>query len=523
MVFITAPLWSQILPVEGSRLHYRIIGFLPPDAEQTIKYEIEVAMGNIHSEDSFKKNIISRFSGASKHITGEVPSFGSAYTWRAVYYKKKSTKTYSPLYHFTTSVIPEADTNFCRLRIIKPALAYKDAYVFIDGHGVLYDMSGSPVWFVPDIDGSPYQNSQLRDLKLTPQGTITFLLNDHAYEINYAGEILWRGPDNGLVSGNGTEQYHHELTRLSNGHYMVLGNEQVLWSQNHLFYSKDSMPLSVVPDPQLLPSANQKTFFGTIIEYDEKGSVVWSWKSSGYFIGSDVENYTPPNMMKVVDVHENAFYFDEKDSVIYVSFRNINRIVKLKYPGGNVIGAYGEKYQKGVPAKGNGFFCEQHGCKRSSDGYLLLFNNNVCNSEDKTLPEVLMMEEPVTYGDSLKIVWKFGCTDDEVHADPMVNKIKERRMKSDNNRGVRPNVAQMKIKPNSGGNVIELPDHSIFVAMNTQYGKVFIVSRDKQLLWSAVPEKFNPRDNAWYVSPVQYRASMITDQKLLENLVWQSK
>ena len=41
------------------------------------------------------------------------------------------------------------------------------------------------------------------------------------------------------------------------------------------------------------------------------------------------------------DVHENAFFFDEKNKVIYISFKYISTIIKLKYPEGIVLNTYG--------------------------------------------------------------------------------------------------------------------------------------------------------------------------------------
>ncbi len=40
-----------------------------------------------------------------------------------------------------------------------------------------------------------------------------------------------------------------------------------------------------------------------------------------------------------------------------------------------------------------------------------------------------------------------------------------------------------------GGNVIELPDGSLFSCMGGSYSKVFIVNMNKEILWSALPEK----------------------------------
>jgi hypothetical protein len=214
---------AQIMPKEGSVLNYRLAGFSSPEAGNNV---IEVADGNYYSEDSFKKNIVKTFHCNGGKIIGEVPFWGRNYTWRA----RMPAMAKSAFHHFSTGYIPELDSNHIRLRIIKPALKYKDTYVFLDGNRVLYDMKGHPVWYLPNISGLVAAHITIRDLKLTCKGTITFIAgsttNGKICEVNYNGDILWKGPDKGVVSKDDQENYHHQFTRLDNGHYMVLGSEQ---------------------------------------------------------------------------------------------------------------------------------------------------------------------------------------------------------------------------------------------------------------------------------------------------------
>ena len=476
-------LLAQILPIEGKALHYRLIGYSFPSEQQIINYKLEIAAGNCITEDSFKKNIIKTISAKKNKIIAEVPSFGSQYTWRVIYTGKNSTATKSEFHHFSTTIVSNIDTTVTRLRIIKPAVKYKDAYVFLDGNRALYDITGNPIWYLPNIEDSFKGNGMLSDIKLSPQGTITFLLKDQAYEINY---------NNGAISGETSEHYHHEFTRLNNGHYMVLGNEFRLYSGN-ISPSIDTGSRMANDDKIKQGNKNPfhpKTEFGTLIEYDAKGNVTWSWKSSDYFIGSDLEYYKPPNRTPVIDVHENSFFFDEKNKTIYISFRNISRIIKIKYPEGTVLNTYGEIYKPGIPEKGNGLFCNQHSCRISQSGNLYLFNNNFCNMGD---PSVIMMQEPAPGKGNLKIVWEYKCPVDDTYA----------------------------AKFPSGGNAIELPDQSMFVSTGSQYNKLFIVSRDKKLLWSAVPEQ-NTRGNGKWNSIHQYKACIIS-RKELEHLIWNAK
>jgi len=484
---------AQVLPAEGSKLNYRLIGFSFPARPQTSEYKIEIAEGTYTTKSSFEKNIIKKEDCKTNKKIIEVPSFGTEYTWRVVY-KGSSTAMNNDLHHFTTKTIPDVDIDVCRLRVLKGAQAYNDAYVFVDGNNALYDMAGKPVWF-PYIKGLDSVQS-LRDMKLTPRGTITFVLGDQAFEINYNGDVLWRAPNNGAVSGDSWEHYHHELTRLKNGHYMILGNE---WALSKLPDATDPS-MHIINDDKGKPegdnAAYKRIFLGTVIEYGDTGNVVWSWKSSNYFIGSDVDNYRNPNPKDKynIDVHENSFFFDEAAKNMYISFKSLNRIIKVKYPEGNVLAAYGEIYQPEQPATGNGLFCGQHCCLHSQDGTLLVYNNNSCNPT--SVPQIIALEEPASANEGLKKVWEYQCTTED---------------SSDN--------SQLKYGWPSGGNIVQLPDNSLFACMGGTYSKVFIVNHDKKVLWSALPERWYPDQKKW-LPATGYRASIITNYKAFEALVW---
>ena len=83
---------------------------------------------------------------------------------------------------------------------------------------------------------------------------------------------------------------------------------------------------------------------------------------------------------------------------------------------------------------------------------------------------------------------------------------------SDNGAGKTPRKGRY----DKGGNVLELPDSSLFVSV--PFGSIFIVNRSKEVLWSAVCEKRKLSQPNWD-EVVLYRASIIT-RKELERLIW---
>ena len=493
---------AQIFPAEGSTLNYRLIGFSFPGGKQQINYKVEIASGSHTSYSSFKKNIIKTVYCRKSKAIITVPAFGAQYTWRAVYPDKPGkTENNTVLNHFSTSAIPATDTSKYRLRIIKPAEKYKDAFVFVDATGVLYDMNGQPIWYLPNIDKST-GNEQLRDLKSTPFGTITFIKGSRIYEISYDGKVLWAKPDTGhedkkLDTINNL--FHHEFTRLANGHYMVMGSETMLCK----LPGKNDSSFFIVPDGRITGDSRlySKIPFGTITEFDENGNTAWTWSTWKYVMASDLIYNQSHN--SVTDLHDNSFFFDEKNKTVYISFKGVSRVIKIKYPAGNVVYTYGVIYdhtsnlkdQMDIQENRYAFFCGQHACRRSREGYLYVFNNGC----DLNAPShITKLTEPSGQNDTLNKVWDYLCDTDDLGQ-------------------------TLSLQPNSGGgNVEEMPDGSIFAAMGHQCNKVFIVNKRKEITWSAISEMRDPVANSWKIIP-SYRSSIVVSYKEIEKMIWNSE
>ena len=509
VLLVPLSLIARTTPEEGSKLNYRIIGFSFPDKEQAHNYKLQIAQGNYSDEKTFLEHVIVTENAKKNKIVAEVPEFGKQYTWRVIY--GGTTAANGELHHFSTLTSPDVDTAVMRMRITHASEQYKDSYVFVDCNKMLYDMNGKPVWFFPEIEGRNIDNIHLRDLKMSPYGTITSIVNGRIYELSYSSDsILWQGPANSDINMSVTaadQGYHHEFTRTANGHYMVMGFEQPYWEMPH---APDSSVYRSFADKIKFENGHyyQKMIFGTVLEYDSKGNVVWKWSGSDYFKTSDLSTRLLPNgMIDVNDTHANAFYLDEKTKTLFISFRDINRIIQVSYPGKEVLHTYGKRYS---PATGvdrdrhlaNGMYCGQHGCRISHEGNLYLFNNNNCHRV--SMPTVLMLKQPPAGKDTLEKVWEFEC--------PIDSGAERNRMGTFN----------------FGGDILELPDNNLFVCMGGTCGKLFIVNKDKQILWSAQPEKWDPSASQWTkdgstldnnMKEGAYRASIITRADL-ESLVW---
>jgi hypothetical protein len=485
--FLSVLIKAQAFPKEGATLNFRIIGFSDPVLKQATGYNIEIARGRYYSEDSFIRNKILTIPGKANRIIAEVPGFGAQYTWRISYAQKKYVIKSVGFHHFQTGTIPEIDSANFRFRVLQHAAKYKDAYVFLDINKALYNMKGEPVWYLPKTG-----NMLVRDLKTTHQNTITYVIDDKgAYEINYNGDSLWAGPNNIIENNDSIEHYHHEFTRLNNGHYMALAQNFKYWKSP----APGDSSLNIASAVEIKKADNNlysRTPMVSLIEYDRKGKVVWSWRASDHLIGSKLFYRTNATGAIQMTGHENSFYFDENSKVIYVSARNLNRILKIKYPEGNLLSVYGNcsSLPGSKSMAPDALFCGQHSVRVSKTKNLYLYDNNTCNPGQP--PYVVVFKEPG--GNALKKIWEFACPVDSIGAKGFP----------------------------SGGNVLELPGGELFVSDAFPDSKVFIVNMNKEILWSAVAEAWNATTKKW--EPVNiFRASIIPDSRKLEQLIWASE
>jgi hypothetical protein len=469
---------AQVTPAENAVLNYRLTGFaIPTKASKIIFY---VAAGRHNSFDAIKQNLVATAFSDSPRTLITLPSFSQEYTWYAEYTVGKTTHR-TAITHFATGNTSFADTNKYRLRILDSTRTHPELLFFSDCQRAMLNMRGEIVWYLPQIPGVLDTSMSVRDMKLTPQGTITFIANTKAYEVDYNGKLLWQAPDDGKVSGDTTEQYHHEFTRLANGNYMAAGNQMV----------KKYIPATLAErhsDNEHVKKEGDKYYcevlYGTLIEYNTQKEVVWQWKSVEHLHDSLLLTNAMFANQRIPGFHHNAFYFDEQQNCIYTSFRDINKIIKLAYPSGKVLGIFDV-----VDEHGNVLLKGQHAPRINSEGNLYLFNNNVeaGKREDKESAASILVTEPLGK-DHLRLKWQFNCNIDDQ---------------------ARPNAK-------GGGNVHELANKDMMACMGTS-NRIFIVGRDKKVDWNAVTEYKS--ENRWYPQS-NYRVFPIEDSSALHKLVF---
>lgn len=493
LMLFTIVVHGQLYPYQNAILHYRVVGFKDKPIRPRVKsYILEVAKGDVQAGPLFDNNILFKQTSKQREIVAEVPEWGALYSWRINELYEDGVLLYGEIWKFNTGMFPGIDTNSMRMRIIKDNGKYKNAYFMVDSRRGIFNAKGQLIWILPSIDGLQSDKMTVfRDLKTTRDSTMTFINIEDAIELTYQGKILWKGPTTEAVGGPKKSKYHHELTKLNKNKYLVMTGK------NCYFYKTDDVAnptIKQVSESDFMQNQNVNGYFQVQFSglemIDSNGNIVWQWNSIDHFDLQKLYTRKAPYANSNLDMHGNAFYFDEKNSCIYVSFKTMSQIVKVHYPDGKVMATYSGTSDKLL---GKNMFCHQHCCRLNSNQEIMVLNNNACDSLH--MPSVVMMK-PVGNTGAVTKVWEMvlptAC----------------------------PDSLALKIRDKSHfGTVTELPDHNYFVTISGPYSDMYIISRKKEILWHAIVEKYNIANNIWE-SASTYRASMIWDKKAMEALIW---
>jgi hypothetical protein len=431
---------QQVVPPDGGVITRTSVLFEVPEVigAKTYAYHIESSKGN--AIDLTDENHVTRVDNLS---------FGESYTWSATALDSSGKTVHTYHQEFSIGNSSYVDPSKTRFRILGSSTDAKlDGLVFLDYCRVAITPDGTPVWFLPEKESIEYK--RLRDVKLTPRGTVTYLDMLKCEELSLDGEVIWSNPKTGEFSGDSTDYYHHEFTRLSNGNYMVLGKQIV--PSDLVINGKqiNQLPLSV------------------IIEYSPEGEVVWTWSSNNYVKDEDILQVGQKVGVGNTFGHMNSCYVDEDAGVIYAGFRDLSCIVVIEKESGKVIQTYGEKIPSDSTTQAIGFFSKQHAPTKLPGDRLLIFNNNDRNKTSS----VQIFSEVTETNPKSEILWEFFCDFDTLRP------ASSPRM----------------------GNALPLKDGHILV--NTgKSARIFEVSPDKEVIWQCLPEIWDGGLKTWRNQP----------------------
>ncbi len=448
-------LWlsAQVNPKPGARLNYNQIMFECEKVKGAGIYIFQLTEDTTRA--SFGKVLLEQKDSSNATLISGL-KFGQKYQWRCAGVVKGQPTMWKGPWLFEISADSLLHYGLMSFNVIKNEGSDAGGLIINDCSHSIVDRNGNLVWYLPKVKWHPVMNKktmeikpQIFDLRLTPYGTVTYLANNIATETDIDGNKLWGAPDDGQVSGSNTEAYNHDFKRLADGHYMVLGGEQ--WRKLPE-YKDTTTVIRKYPSRKVIDGHEYgEVELPTVIEYDRKGKVVWSWKSESY-VDPDVFDTTRALFER--KPHVNAFSVDKNNEFVYVGFRNTSRIIKIEKKTGKVVDCWGDISSAHEPAKFVGLH-RQHDANILDDGTIAVFNNNDYPGLDSFSSVLLISQKPE---DSVRnyIAWRFDCD-----------------LKTLNQHNER-----------NGGNVDQLKNGNFLVCMGNM-NRIFEVTTDKKVIWDA--------------------------------------
>jgi hypothetical protein len=220
------------------------------------------------------------------------------------------------------------------------------------------------------------------DFKLQPNGQISFCGDGKFYLMDSTFTVV-----DSVTTGNNIDFDIHDLQILPNGHYLILGNEDVTrnLSSYHIFLGNGTAGSS---------NATVRAF--VVQELDTAKNVVFEWHSIDHFAFDDVDNYWLTDVSNVDWTHVNSVEVDY-DGNLLVSSRHFDEITKINRADSSIVWRLGGKRNDFNFVNDSAMFLSQHDARRLSNGNLTLFDNgrattpiHFASSKEYQLDEVNM-------------------------------------------------------------------------------------------------------------------------------------
>ncbi len=389
---------GQVKPLPGAELNYNQIMLEHPVIRGSSAYIMQVIYDSTGSsfnrpllvlQDSFNASVVSGLS------------FGKSYLWRYRSISNNAASEWMGPYSFSILPDPYLIHQKLRLHIVQnDSSCSSGGLIIVDGFHCIFDRSGDLVWFLPPTKMPFGGLPETEDLNVTRAGTITALGNENGFEVDLTGRLIWKTPfktkSKPLIPFG--DFYNHDLKRLPNNHYMVIGRDN-RWKKLPDEYNITKIPYlgdstnwhPIQFDDGTSATEMARGYYlrkdsggydlllnmGDIVEYDKNDTVVWRWSANDYLKTEDIfpknEHLNPG--IKDQDPHLNGFSVDAKNEYVYASFRKLDRIVKIEKKTGKVIYSWGAKMSSGEAKDGANFFHKQHAPVIANNGNIVLFNN----------------------------------------------------------------------------------------------------------------------------------------------------
>jgi hypothetical protein len=251
------------------------------------------------------------------------------------------------------------------------------------------DINGREIWNSGGIDSYMFLNVDnnhtfLGNANLPPQ-----FKGELGVEFDIMKGVIWNQP----TYGDEEDFLQHELIKLPNGNYMGF----VVTYKEHFVPNSDDYPQ--IPDSYDFPFEDNIdgwdgsfdypwTWKGDkIVEWDVNGNEVWSWNPFDHYNLNDFDYINSFWKNATIEkepfdwTHFNALIYNESDSAIYVSSKNLSRITKINKETSEIIWNIGKQWLGDVVITPENKFSGQHGLQLLENGNLVFFDNGILSGK----------------------------------------------------------------------------------------------------------------------------------------------
>ena len=233
-------------------------------------------------------------------------------------------------------------------------------------------------------------NMNTGDFKMQASGLISYYAKARFYITDSTFTIV-----DSAYCQNGVLQDAHDMQLLPNGHYLLLGNENITTDLSaYPWFGNNGSP----------GSSGATVSSGIIQELDAAKNVVFEWHAADHYDFADVDETYLNDPNNVDWTHLNAVEVDY-DGNLLLSVRHFNEITKIDRNTGQIIWRLGgKKNQFSFPNDPAGFIA-QHDARRIANGNITLFDNgrNGMTPHPAAAKEYLLDENAL----SAELVWKY--------------------------------------------------------------------------------------------------------------------
>lgn len=412
-----------------------------PHVENAVSYTLLISYDSLQNDLNSNYLIKQKEKMPILRVSG-LP-LGKKYVWQIVT-ELKSGKTVVSEKHFFSILSTEfANKNKYQItQTYNKKNKIQNGLIWVDHFHCALDRDGNIVWFIPNSSPDFETKRQIRDFKFYNNGSLTFISAPEAYHVDLNMNVIWKASNTNKIADTKIGDYHHDLEILKNGNYLVMANEVVNFEND-------------LPNDTIVSAPVD---FTNLVEFNKNGEIAWTWIMKEHFPYEFLINSKIEKESGVVNPHANSFCIDEKNNFIYISFRDISRIIKIDKATKKIVTSYGLKLNNEDDVIETDLFRLQHDIQLTSNNDFLLFNNN--DIKKKKVSSVEIINQVNEQNKEVQSKWNFKLNFDTIN-----------------------NGMALKM-----GGVKMLPNTNLLICEGT-LNRVVEISKNKEVLWDLVIEK----------------------------------